>query len=127
MMRAASVIVEDRNGCVLLLLRGPTAPWMPLRWNLPGGLIEPGETSAQAAARETREEAGLHVHALAPLARARMPNGGTLDVFYAERWSGRLRLDEYENVSHTWVPRATVSDWDLIPPQRDVLRWFARR
>ncbi len=37
MSRSVAVVVEDGQGRVLLLLRGPTDPWMPLRWNLPGG------------------------------------------------------------------------------------------
>lgn len=54
--RGVAVIVEDPRGRVLLLLRGPTAPWMPNRWNLPGGKIERGESSLEAAMRETREK-----------------------------------------------------------------------
>lgn len=122
-MNSAAVIIEDR-GRVLLLLRGPTAPWMPYRWNLPGGMIEPGETAIEAAAREAREETDLCVHSLIPLARAHA-RGGALDVFYAERWSGRVRLRDHEHVSHVWVPRATAGDWDLVPTQRETLRWFA--
>jgi len=123
-MNSVAVIVEN-HGRVLLLLRGPTAPWMPLRWNLPGGMVERGESAMDAAVRETREETDLRVQMIVPLARARAARGGTLGVFYATRWSGNVRLIDREHESYAWVPRATAGDWDLVPPQREVLRWFA--
>ena len=44
---------------VLLVKRGPTAPWAPNLWGLPGGHIEPGETPAAAVVRELSEEVGI--------------------------------------------------------------------
>jgi 8-oxo-dGTP pyrophosphatase MutT (NUDIX family) len=125
-MHSASMIIEDRDGAFLLLQRGPTAPWMPCRWNLPGGHVEPGETPAQAAVRETREETNLRVKTLRPVARVRTVHG-FVDLFYAKQWAGRLRLDERENVSYAWVPRAVIAQWDIVPPQLAVLRRFAAR
>jgi 8-oxo-dGTP pyrophosphatase MutT (NUDIX family) len=115
------VIVEDPRGRVLLLLRGPTDPWMPGRWNLPGGRIEAGEASTEAAMRETLEEAGLRVYALSPLVRL-----GELDVFRANDWEGRVRLVDRENSRSAWVPREIAWTWDLIPPHREALRHYAR-
>src|SRR4029077_10831422 len=66
-MRSVAVVIEDVRGRVLLLLRGPTDPWMPGWWNLPGGKIEPGESIPEAARREAREETDLRVYALSPL------------------------------------------------------------
>lgn len=120
------MIIEDRDGHVLLLLRGPTDRWMPGRWNLPGGKIDPGETAEQAAVREAREETGLRVGALVPIARERTPVGA-LAVFYARRWSGQVRLIDGEHAAHAWVPRAEAPYWDVVSPQGLVLRQFARR
>ena len=56
----ARCIVIDEQDCVLLIGRYAT-PDRPARWLLPGGGIDPGETMRDAAARELREETGLHV------------------------------------------------------------------
>src|SRR5688572_19606166 len=37
-------------------------------WNLPGGIVEPGESPAQALVREVREETGMVVRPQAVLA-----------------------------------------------------------
>lgn len=119
-VRGVAVVIQDHRGRILLLLRGPSAPWMPDRWNLPSGKIEPGESIFEAARRETLEEAGLHVFALAPLTRV-----GDLDVLFAEEWSGRVRLVDREHVRSAWVPREIAWTWDLVPTQRGVLRRLA--
>lgn len=54
----ASVVIRDR-GQVLLVREGKAE--IRGRWNFPGGHVEPGETIAGAATRETREETGLGV------------------------------------------------------------------
>ncbi|MFD7321400.1 NUDIX domain-containing protein [Streptomyces sp. NPDC059875] len=54
----ADVVVTTTDGYVLLIERG----WDPFKgqWALPGGHVDPGETSRAAAARELAEEAGVH-------------------------------------------------------------------
>jgi len=105
---------------VLLLLRGPTAPWWPNRWNLPGGKIERGESEEDAARRELAEEADLRAGALTPIARY-----GDLVVFRADDWSGRVRLVDREHTRSTWAPAEIAWTWDLIPRHREVLRRLA--
>lgn len=54
---AAAVIIQ--NGMVLLASRPADKP--PAGWEFPGGKLEPGETVADAAVRELREELALEV------------------------------------------------------------------
>ncbi|MBZ6132407.1 NUDIX domain-containing protein [Streptomyces olivaceus] len=60
-IRYTADVVCIRGGSVLLIERG----WPPHkgRLALPGGHVDPGETSRAAAARELMEETGVHVDA----------------------------------------------------------------
>lgn len=55
----ADVIVVTPDSSILLIERD----WDPFEghWALPGGHVDPGETSRDAAARELLEETGVHV------------------------------------------------------------------
>lgn len=68
---AASAVITDGNGRVLLVQR--VDPPDAGKWSVPGGRVEPGETTAEAAAREVREETGLEVAVGAELGRLRIP------------------------------------------------------
>lgn len=82
----ADVVVTTTDGCVLLIQRG----WNPFKgqWALPGGHVDPGETSRAAAARELAEEAGVYAapEELVQLgvfdAPARDPRGRYVTVAY---------------------------------------------
>ena len=56
----AGAVVRDAEGRLLLVRRG--RPPSAGLWSVPGGRVEAGETPAQAAVREVREETGLEVN-----------------------------------------------------------------
>jgi 8-oxo-dGTP pyrophosphatase MutT (NUDIX family) len=58
--RAARVVLLDPDNCVLLLAaHDPANPSKGSWWEIPGGGIDGGETSAEAAQRELYEETGI--------------------------------------------------------------------
>jgi ADP-ribose pyrophosphatase YjhB (NUDIX family) len=60
-------------------------------WTLPGGFMENGESTGQAATRETREEAGAEVDLDAPFALINIPHINQVHLFYR----GRLQTPAY--------------------------------
>ena len=57
MVQVVAGIIE-RQGRILICRRKPEQSH-PLKWEFPGGKVEPGETPEQALARELQEELGI--------------------------------------------------------------------
>ena len=51
----------------LLLAQRPAHKHLPLKWEFPGGKVEPGEDPAAAIVREIREELGCEISPTCPL------------------------------------------------------------
>ena len=105
---AGGVIVRrGPGGCeVALVGRG-----RPVRWGLPKGGLEPGETIDRAAVREAQEETGLQVRLLAPLsdiqywfATRGVRHHKTVHFFLMEAVGGDVRDHDWENDEAAWFP-----------------------
>jgi 8-oxo-dGTP pyrophosphatase MutT (NUDIX family) len=80
------VVLDDRDRLLLLHTRDLGNPAFGTAWELPGGGMEPGESYADAAVRELREETGIDIgrDAVEPPAWRR-------DVSYTYRGARRLQ------------------------------------
>lgn len=83
-----AVCVLEHAGEVLLL-------WQPHRrgWSLPGGLLDRGETPAEAVAREVAEEVGLRIDPGGPISTGVHPDSQSIDVVF------RVRLEDRPEVT----------------------------
>jgi 8-oxo-dGTP diphosphatase len=111
----AAVILRNDKGEIMLLRRGATAPWMPGKWNLPGGTVDPGEAPNEAALREAREEVGVDVdpEKVHHVDSIEFPDG--IAHFYeAETFRGEPKLN-WENDKLDWVSPENLKDYDLVP------------
>jgi len=106
----AAVIVTD--GRVLACERS-APPEVAGRWEFPGGKVEPGETDAQALARECAEELGVRVEVGervgpdVPLARGR----AVLRVFAVTLLGG----DVPQALEHSSMRWLGVDELDSVP------------
>jgi ADP-ribose pyrophosphatase YjhB (NUDIX family) len=122
-----------RSERVLLVKRG--RPPLLGKWSLPGGLVEAGETLAEAAARELGEETGVTADDFTAIDRAEIivkDDDGRVDrhyvliVFGATYRSGEaVAADDAADVR--WVDASDVAGLDLTADTARLLsvRWPA--
>lgn len=105
----ADIVVLAGQDQVLLIERG----WDPFEghWALPGGHVDVGETSLDAAVRELREETGVHVlrsrlHQIGAWdAPGRDPRGRYVTVAYATHFVWPVDLNAGDDARQAaWWP-----------------------
>ncbi|MEK8146351.1 NUDIX hydrolase [Streptomyces sp. M10(2022)] len=86
-----------------------------LSWQFPAGEIEDGETSEQAAVRETQEEVGLAVIAVKPLGERVHPKSGrNMSYTACAVTSGTAHVADKDELSELkWVALADIPE--LVP------------
>lgn len=102
-----ALILEGR---VLLAHRRPEKHVHPDIWDLPGGLIEAGESELEALARELHEELGVHIATGSATHLCRLTAGP----------------DEEPALLSAWL----VPDWrgtpaNVAPEEHDDIGWFS--
>lgn len=90
---AVDVLIRKDNGYVFV--KRKNEPYRG-RWALPGGLVEYGETTEEAAKREAKEETGLDVKLIRLIGvysdPTRDPRGHCVSIAYlAEAISGEMK------------------------------------
>lgn len=101
----ALIRCEDRY---LIIRRSSREDYAASRWELPGGIVEPGETVEETLCREIEEETGLAVD-VGPLIsvhtnRDSLPSRQYVEITYQCTYrSGELHLNPSEHDSYKWL------------------------
>jgi len=118
--------VIERDGLILIGQRKRTRQH-PLRWEFPGGKVEPGENPAAALARELAEELDIQAHAGPEIMRYEYQYPGRpaiLLIFYrVTQFEGEPRNLDFEQIA--WAPRAQLRDYDFLEGDAGFIAEFA--
>jgi 8-oxo-dGTP diphosphatase len=125
MVQVVAAIIE-REGRILIGQRQAEQSH-PLKWEFPGGKVEPGETPERALTRELEEELAIR--------NARGPEITRYEFAYPGKTPIALifhRVTEFEGEPQNliyremrWEPRAKLSAFDFIEGDREFLRTFS--
>lgn len=111
------------SGGRALLCRRPLDKAQSGKWEFPGGKIEPGETGAEALARECREELDVQLNvgeALADVVQEYPGKCVHLTLYAATIAAGEPRRIEHSDMR--WVDAAQIGEYDLCPADAKLLR-----
>ena len=129
----AALILRDSNpetGAagreVFICQRRPDQP-MALKWEFPGGKIEPGETSEQALVRELSEELGIDA-AIGPritTVRHNYRNGSAIEIefFLVREYRGELDNRIFHQM--LWSSIVSLPDYDFLAADHTLIRDLA--
>ena len=120
----AALIVRD--GKLLICQRALDQP-MPLKWEFPGGKVEPGEEEAAALHRELQEELGIsaRIEEKVTSVQHHYRRGGAVELhFYrVQHYEGEMENRIFEQIR--WVDRRDLPQFDFLAADRDLIQQIA--
>lgn len=105
--------IIEQGGLVLVAQRSESMS-LPLKWEFPGGKIEPQEDAIECLKREIAEELGIQIcirASLEPSDWAYPDFDITLHPFVCEHYSGCLQLLEHKAISWLTLEKLSSLDW----------------
>jgi 8-oxo-dGTP diphosphatase len=122
-MTTVVAAILERGGKVLVCQRRPGDPH-PLKWEFPGGKVEPGETPAAALHRELDEELGIDARIGEEITRyeycypAKQP---ILLIFYkVTEFAGEPRNRVFQRIC--WDRAGRLRDYDFLEGDVEFVR-----
>jgi 8-oxo-dGTP diphosphatase len=114
-MIKVAVGILRRNGKILACQRKKGGRY-ELKWEFPGGKVEPGESVEQCLARELREELSITMHSIdrIEVQSAEYDDGGIYEVAYCEvaGFDGELMNNVFEQFR--WVTLQELRTLDIL-------------
>lgn len=116
------------DGERVLICQRPATAWFPLKWEFPGGKLEPGESPEACLRRELREELCIEAEVGREVYRTehRYPDGLTVRLlfFRIPRFTGAPTNRAFERVE--WVRPPDLSRYDFLEADRGLVERMLR-
>lgn len=125
-MTTVVAAVIERDGRILIAQRKPTGQH-PLKWEFPGGKVEPDEVPEAALVRELEEELAIRARIDAEIGRYEYQYAGSwpiLLMFYrVVDFEGEPKNLDFEQI--VWAPREALRDYDFLEGDAEFIRNYA--
>ncbi len=123
-MVAALILRSTGSGTEVLICQRKADQPMSLKWEFPGGKIEPGESAEEALRRELDEELGIIATIGKSVARIRHKyrNGGTIDLqfFIVREFTSTIENRIFNDVR--WSPLERLTEFDFLAADLGLIR-----
>ncbi len=121
-MTRVAVGILRKDGKILACQRKKGSRY-ELKWEFPGGKLEPGETPLQCLQRELNEELSITVDTVQGIdfQSAYYEDGGMFDVAYCHisKFSGDPKNNVFEAIR--WVPPEELKKLDILEGNREFI------
>ena len=125
---AAALIVRNSR---LLVCQRRRDDSHPLQWEFPGGKVEPGESPAEALARELREELGVDARIGKELYRTLHRYGDSLSefrlIFFHAKVDESAPLQNLVFEKFEWADISSLPRYDFLDADKELVELLATR
>ena len=115
-----AAIIEKDN--YYLIVQRNKKKYMGLKWEFPGGKVEPNETLKEALCREIEEELNIGIYIHKKIAEEKYKDKQiniTLHYYLCSEKNGTIKLNEHENLK--WVEKKDFIKYDFVAGDGNVL------
>jgi len=115
----AAIIKKDN---FYLIVQRNRNKYMGLKWEFPGGKVEPNENFYEALSREIQEELNIQINVHEKIAEEKYKDDQIdiiLHYYLCSEKSGTTRLNEHENI--VWVEKKDFDKYDFVEGDGNVL------
>lgn len=119
-------LIANNAGEILVMKRSGHIP-NPRTWDLPGGIVDPGEHPRDTATREAYEETGLDVKLNLLDVGANTDFDHSVAIIYTADADGQLVHLSHEHTEYKWVSISEFDGLEISQKYKDAAKILSER